>query len=519
MARDLYFENVQNAIPGPYRKGLILVAAVLTCFIGNAQHPNIKISDKAAPNEISIALNPADLSKMMAAANIASVYTSVDGGLTWNRKKQESIYGVWGDPVVAIDSMGNYFHFHLSRPDAGKWLDRIVCQKSTNGGISFNQGSYAGLSKSKQQDKHWVVIDPVSKNMYLTWTQFDDYESADPDDHSNILFSKSTNQGKSWSKATQINSISGDCLDGDSTVEGAVPAVGPHGEIYVSWAGPNGLAFNKSLDGGRTWLKHETRIDSIAGGWAFDISGIYRANGMPITKCDLSNGPNRGVIYVNWADDRNGNKDIFLAKSTDGGKSWSETIKVNQDTSERDQFFTWMDIDQSNGNLYFVYHDRRNHPGDSTDVYLTYSTDGGSTFHDVKLSATPFLPHDSIFFGDYNTIAASNGVVRPAWTRLDGDQLSVWTAIVETQTLLNPKNKKLEVDYAGGRLELAFHGKLAGNLTLFDLNGHPIYSTKKIKIDRKPSTVQLESELIPGVYAVRIENKKEKFERQLVVEY
>ncbi|MBK7266279.1 MAG: hypothetical protein IPI12_08095 [Ignavibacteriales bacterium] len=43
--------------------------------------------------------------------------------------------------------------------------------------------------------------------------------------------------------AIKISDKSGDCVDEDNTVEGAVPAVGPNGEVYVSWTGPYGLLF------------------------------------------------------------------------------------------------------------------------------------------------------------------------------------------------------------------------------------------------------------------------------------
>ena len=43
-------------------------------------------------------------------------------------------------------------------------------------------------------------------------------------------------------------------MDEDDVVEGALPAVGPNGEVYVAWAGPRGIVFNRSLDGDQTWL-------------------------------------------------------------------------------------------------------------------------------------------------------------------------------------------------------------------------------------------------------------------------
>ncbi len=483
----------------------------------SAQAPNIMISDVANPNEISIALNPKDPTKMMAGANIASVYTSETGGVSWNRITQHSTNGVWGDPIMLIDTAENYFHFHLSKPDTGNWVDRIVCQKSLDYGKTFNNGSYMGRNGLKVQDKHGIALNMKTNALYSTWTQFDKYESSDPNDRSNILFSKSTDSGDSWSEPIQINAIDGDCLDDDNTVEGAIPAVGPDGEIYVVWAGPAGLVFNKSMDDGETWLGHETVIDSIAGGWAYDVPGIMRANGMPITKCDISNGPNRGTIYVNWGDIRNGDLDVWLTKSTDQGETWSKATKVNQDNSKRAQFFTWMDLDQSNGNLYFVYHDRRNHTADSTDVYLSYSTDGGNTFTDTKISNSPFLPNEKIFFGDYNGIAAANGIVRPVWARLDGTHQSVWTAIIETQTLLNPDNKKLEVDFSDGKLNLRFKGKIKGEIVVRNLNGKMVGEWKNQKIKRKGIQLTPKEKLDTGVYTVQVDDSKQAFERQLIV--
>ena len=95
----------------------------------------------------------------------------------------------------------------------------------------------------------------------MTWTQFDAYDSPNPKDSSFIMFSKSTNRGISWSEPKRISKFGGDCLDGDLTVEGAVPALGLNGEIYVTWAGPKGLVFQKSIDDGKTWLKEEKFLE------------------------------------------------------------------------------------------------------------------------------------------------------------------------------------------------------------------------------------------------------------------
>jgi len=290
-----------------------------------------------------------------------------------------------------------------------------------------------GLNGTKAQDKQWPVIDRTNNNIYVTWSQFDDYGSADPNDLSMIRFSKSTDEGETWSNAIKINEVDGDCIDSGNTVEGAVPAVGPNGEIYVAWAGPVGLVFDRSFDQGETWLEEDIFVSDIPGGWDFDVLGISRCNGLPITVCDLSESPNHGTVYINWSDQRNGtdDTDIWLVKSTDGGNTWSERKRINDDPPGKQQFFTWMTIDQVTGYLWFIYYDRRDYSDNNTDVYMAVSRDGGESFHNFKISESPFVPTSNVFFGDYNNVNAHNNVIRPIWTRLHQGQLSVWSAIID----------------------------------------------------------------------------------------
>lgn len=416
----------------------------------SAQNTNVMISEIFNPNEPVIIMDPNQDGFIIAAANLNSYYISLDTGHTWEQSQQLSDLGVWGDPVLVVDSESNLYYFHLSNPfefyPDGDWLDRIVCQKSQNNGLSWSNGTWMGLNGTKDQDKEWAVVDRENDNIYVTWTQFDSYGSESSEDSSMILFSKSTDAGLTWSEAISINEVPGDCIDSDNTVEGAVPAIGPEGEIYVAWAGPEGIVFDRSLDEGDTWLAEDIFIDSMPGGWDYSIPGIYRTNGMPVTVCDLSGGPNEGTIYVNWSDQRNGtdDTDIWLSKSTDGGDTWSEAERVNDDDAGKHQFLTWMAIDQITGHLYFVFYDRRDHDDNYTDVYMARSIDGGESFENFIVSESSFLPSPGVFFGDYNNIAAHNGVVRPIWTRLHNGDLSLWTALVDYTAYLDIEESTIE---------------------------------------------------------------------------
>ncbi len=468
-------------------KALLFLIFILQIACANliAQHANIVIGNSNDPEEPSIAINPKNTLQLVAGANIDIYYISNDGGYNWQEGTLSSIFGVYGDPAIAVDTTGAFYFFHLSNPSSGNWIDRIVCQKLDSLSGNWTDGSFAGLNGTKAQDKHWPVVDRTNNTIYITWSQFDEYGSSNSADSSNILFSKSTDGGQSWTPALRINKTAGNCIDSDSTVEGAVPAVGPNGEVYVSWAGPEGLLFDKSIDGGTTWLQDDIFVSNIGGGWDYSIPGIMRANGLPVTACDLSNSPHNGTIYINWSDQTNGaqNTDIWLSQSTDGGNNWSAPIRVNDDTTNHHQFFTWMTIDQTTGYLWFVWYDRRNYSDDRTDVYMACSKDGGQTFINFRVSESPFLPNSSVFFGDYTNVTAHNSVVRPIWTRLESFQLSVLTAIIDTSMLTSvPQFSVPEEEFgvfpnpSNGDFCLAFkmHTQTPISIKLTDISGATI---------------------------------------------
>ncbi len=105
---------------------------------------------------------------------------------------------------------------------------------------------------------------------------------------------------------------------------------------------------------------------------------------------------------------------------------------MNGDSPGKQQFLNWMTVDQVTGYLYFIFYDRRNYTNYLTDVYIARSTDGGETFENVRISASPFYCIPYVFFGDYINISAHNNKIRPIWTRIEGSYTSIWTAIIDT---------------------------------------------------------------------------------------
>ena len=387
-------------------------------------------------SEPSVFVNPKNPKHIVAASVVSFFHYSEDGGESWKTGTLFSPFGIWGDPCIVADSLGHFYYFHLSNPDGkglkdSKSLDQIVVQKSEDNGKTWSEGVSIGENHPKDQDKEWATVNPFNNEIYVTWTEFDSYKSKKKEDKSRILFSKSSDGGANWTFPLIVNSTNGDCIDGDQTVQGAVPATGLNNEIYVSWAFDNQLFFSKSKNGGVNWTDEKIIADQPEG-WDFDVPGLGRANGLPITATDLSACDFKGSIYVNWSDQRNGinNTDVWLIYSRDHGESWSEPMRVNADATKTHQFFNWMTVDQETGYVYVVFYDRSRYSDNKTDVVLAVSKDGGKTFTNETISESPFTPEEHVFFGDYNNIHAYKGFVRPVWTRYDNGTVSIWTALI-----------------------------------------------------------------------------------------
>ena len=394
---------------------------------------------KIGPCEPTISINPKNINHIVAGAVLDNVYLSKDGGASWEKSQMKSPHGVYGDPVVRFTNSGFPLFAHLSNSagmayNSVEFLDRIVVHHSIDGGHTWNDGNFPKVDHSKDQDKEWLAVAPDG-TILMSWTEFDKYGSKNLTDRSRILFSKSVDSGLTWSDAIVISELSGDCLDDDNTPEGAHPCIGLDGTYYIAWSYNGKIYLDVSKDMGKSWLRNDIVVTNQIGGWSFTVPSIGRCNGMPVMKCDLSNEKYRGRLYISYSDQTNGDNDtdIWLVYSDDKGISWSKPIKVNNDAGHKHQFFSWMDVDHSNGNIYSVFYDRRNYDDDSTDVYLAYSTDGGLSFSNIKISDTPFLADGRVFFGDYNDISAVNGIIRPIWTRQDGEILSVQTAIINAK--------------------------------------------------------------------------------------
>jgi len=446
---ELSQQNQRLNIMKPLQRCLVIVLICICSSSITWAQKVVRVTDADAinPAEVSIAINPKNPDNIVAASfqsgrpprprSASYNYVSMDGGKTWKSIPVEDPKSLTqGDDALYFGNDGAAYHAHLSfvgirvaRPQRAE--SGILVEASRDGGLTWNE-SVPTInhinSVTPFEDKPGIVIDNAADSrhkgsVYLAWTRFDVYGVSDPECHSQVYFSRSIDGGKTFSMPFRISDTGGDCRDSDNTVEGAVPAVGPKGEVYVVWAGPLGLIFKKSLDGGLTFSKDKV-MGPMPGGWDFSVEGLDRANGMPVTAVDLSSGPNKGTLYVNWIDARNGDPDVFMSSSRDGGETWSAPVRVNDDLLKNGkvQFFTWMSVDPSDGSVNIVFYDRRDTEGAQTKLTLARSVDGGHTFVNYQINQAPFVCDPKVFFGDYSGISAYDGRVVPIFMHFAEDR-------------------------------------------------------------------------------------------------
>jgi len=168
---------------------------------------------------------------------------------------------------------------------------------------------------------------------------------------------------------------------GVSNYAGSINQVSPviarndAGDLYVAWEdGRNGelanrdIFFSRSTDGGTTWSS-DARVN-------LDPFGISVNQRSPTIVYD----PVRDRLYIAWQDERDGDYDIWFARSTDGGLTWTEPASnpINDDAGAAAQMNPSLAVDEA-GDLYIVWQDRRN---GNDDIYFAASTDGGDTWCD-----------------------------------------------------------------------------------------------------------------------------------------
>lgn len=327
-------------------------------------------------------VNPLNLILCSNTTQYEGYYVSQDGGATWfGSNGMPDGVGTYGDPTTAVDGAGNLFMEAMN--NLGPTGYKVF--KSTDKGTSWAppvSSTYSPVSF----DKEMMAIDnmpgsPYYGNVYTAWTDFTGGYS--------VRFNRSTNAGASYNPNITIRNNWG---------QGTNVQTGPAGQVYVCWANygtgtypANGIGFTRSFDGGSTFndLTPVFAFNGIRVSGTNPIFNNTRVNDFPSMAVDKSCGPFRGRIYIAYAGHQGGTTTakgvIYVRYSDNQGSTWSAANEVSIPAG-RQNWFPWITVDDASGTVSVAYLTFDTSSGFTTNTYLAYSFDWGSSWNNVKVS-------------------------------------------------------------------------------------------------------------------------------------
>lgn len=327
---------------------------------------------------------------------------SLDGGATWLPADVRLDPGSFG-------GSNNSDGLRLAASGAGVYA---VWRDTSSGlGIYFNRSLDRGTTWLPSEMKisgPTVPLEPpglavAGSSVYVVWEQ-------SPSGRSDLYFNRSIDGGTTWPFAPVRLDTGSPPGTGLSTLP-TIVALG--NAIYVAWRDSRNsgrfvcghdIYFNRSLDGGATWLPSDVRVDT-------GTPPGTRGSG------DQAIALTGSAVCVVWDEGPGcsgggGLTDIYAARSTDGGQTWAAPIRLDTGSAvgAADSFSPNVATD---GNVVYVaWSDQRN-GGD--EPYFNRSQDGGATWLATDVRIPTGLAAGAVQMAGSVEMVASGTLVSGFW--------------------------------------------------------------------------------------------------------
>ncbi|MHC5031122.1 MAG: sialidase family protein [Planctomycetota bacterium] len=335
---------------------------------------------------------------------------STDGGQTWQLSDMRLDTDLMGaadsaDPQIARagrtlfvvweDSRGGGRDIYLQRSDdAGEtWLVADVRLDSDAPGEALSEDPVLGVAGSA---------------VHVAWEE-------ERDGQRDVYYRGSTDAGDTFRPEVVLNTNPGASYSDR-------PRLAVSGSrVYVAWKDNRDGAFdihlNASSDGGLTWLAPDVRVETgVAGATDSNDPEIFaEGENVYVVWSDARDGDadirlNRssdgglswliadvridtdagagvsirpqvrctgGTVFVAWVDTRDGNADIRFNRSPDAGRTWQAADQRLDTDAPGEGHSEYVRLEAEGPNVYVAWQDDRDGGGD---IRFNFSTDGGATF-------------------------------------------------------------------------------------------------------------------------------------------
>ncbi len=349
-------------------------------------------------------------------------YRSTDGGKTWSTSLVPGFPGdnspqglasplhgfeLTSDPVLAFDRAGNVYYTGIALSfSKGGNVNSVsgFVAKYSNDGADFAGATLISFGR----DKPWIAVDVSGGtndgNIYvvLGTGSFKNLVGS--------MFTRSTDHGATFSDPILLST--------SAFVTGV--AMDQAGTIFVSFLGNSNIPVSRSTDGGITFTSVTVAATIV------EVCCQFQGNRFRVLTLPQIAADSKGV-YIVWDDNRTGDSDVLFSRSLDKGLTWSSPLRIN-DVTLGLQFFPTIAV--SDGTISVAWYDSRlgqlsNGTIAGLDLFYARSTDAGTSFSkNLRVTSSSFNPNavrtvdfarNGPFMGDYIQIAAGSGTAHPVW--------------------------------------------------------------------------------------------------------
>jgi len=426
-------------------KLLILCILILLFEVSPAQNKNLS-GGIVFDGEPYLAVNPQNPQHIVVAwmgyvfLNRIMIKTRVsfDGGKNWSTAQNTPHVSegyTSADPSLAFDSNGNIF---LCLIDYDPYFSSgaVYVRKSTDGGLIWGNAvmviNYDSDPGKLPIDRPWIAIDrsggAYNGNIYITAVNATGANG--PPYHP--YFIRSVNNGESfetWRYADTTGWLSGSLVKKPMPTP-VVTSDGIFHCIYPGYVLSQGLlpkfilASSSDAGTGFTYNTVYASSSSVA------VSDTSAKKGY-LLRSNPANAQN--LAFFNLGNE-NGDADVYFRESLDGGLTWSQGLRINDDPlgNGRMQDLIWASFD-TDGDLAVTWRDRRNAPDTgyaaSYEIYGSVRLKNSSTYSaNFRISDTSVSFDDVLFESgnDFMCVELVNDTINALWGDTRNGNLNIW---------------------------------------------------------------------------------------------
>jgi len=540
----------------------------------NLSDTNIIVSATAdIQSEVHAAINPTDSNNIVVSSNFVAtgglfppatnyIYYTKNFGQTWAKSNfvtaplQSPSYILGGgDPNFVFTDSGKLYFTWInlwSNATFNNTLFDLYWASSIDGGTTWGRNPTSSLIGSAPYsigggpvgafDKEWLATDknpasPYYGNLYCSFLQASSVTNTEfigvrHKTASGVFdtVSAQVNTNNNY-QFIQFSSIAVDRTGGVHATFFASLDTMTY-SIYTATSNDGGATFQPEVKISDVSLARYTsgqKEDSITG---IDSSRLYPS---PYIAADNTGGPYSNNLYMVWtangtSSKLNSGNDVYYARSTDGGATWSTARILNDNTTnlKSDQYYPCITVGPT-GRVVIMWWDRRDDTLNiQSNIYLTYSDDGGQTFiPDFKVTSmstdfsTVGLLNGGFGIGEYNAVLAANDYIIPIWSdgRSNTGQMNLYSAFIKAvpgQSVgiqnISAVNGPLIINSvypnpAKDVLNLSYESSEAGNmeLSVYDVQGKLVLPLGNRQIAAAKTTTTINtSNLTAGTYLLRV---------------